>query len=110
MARRNIYPSDHIATRVNVAVTENPAIVFGRSAYELAVQNGFIGTEEEWLESLHGQSPYINPDTHTWWAYSSADGWYDTNVSILGQPTRFKDIIFQPDDLIIVDGGDSTRV
>lgn len=27
----------------------------GYSAYEIAVQNGFEGTEEEWLESLHGQ-------------------------------------------------------
>lgn len=27
----------------------------GKSAYELAVENGFIGTIQEWLESLHGQ-------------------------------------------------------
>ncbi len=26
----------------------------GASAYELAVQNGFVGTEQEWLQSLHG--------------------------------------------------------
>lgn len=26
----------------------------GKSAYEIAVDNGFVGTEEEWLESLHG--------------------------------------------------------
>lgn len=26
----------------------------GKSAYEVAVDNGFEGTEEEWLESLHG--------------------------------------------------------
>lgn len=24
----------------------------GKSAYEIAVENGFLGTEEEWLESL----------------------------------------------------------
>lgn len=29
----------------------NPALV-GYSAYEIAVQNGFKGTEKEWLESL----------------------------------------------------------
>lgn len=28
----------------------------GKSAYELAVENGFEGTEEEWLESLKGES------------------------------------------------------
>ena len=27
----------------------------GKSAYELAVENGFEGTEEEWLESLNGK-------------------------------------------------------
>jgi hypothetical protein len=29
--------------------------VDGDSAYEIAVNNGFVGTEEEWLESLHGE-------------------------------------------------------
>ena len=24
----------------------------GKSAYEIAVDNGFVGTEQEWLESL----------------------------------------------------------
>lgn len=27
----------------------------GYSAYEIAVQNGFEGTPQQWLESLHGQ-------------------------------------------------------
>ena len=27
----------------------------GLSAYEIAVENGFTGTEEEWLESLEGE-------------------------------------------------------
>ena len=26
----------------------------GKSAYEIAVENGYVGTEEEWLASLHG--------------------------------------------------------
>lgn len=30
----------------------------GFSAYEVAVQNGFVGTEEEWLLSLQGKSAY----------------------------------------------------
>lgn len=37
---------DHVHGRVTVGVP-------GESAYEIAVRNGFIGTEEEWLESLH---------------------------------------------------------
>ena len=28
----------------------------GKSAYEIAVENGFEGTEEEWLESLKGNN------------------------------------------------------
>jgi hypothetical protein len=31
----------------------------GKSAYEIAVKNGFVGTEAEWLESLHGISPTV---------------------------------------------------
>ena len=27
----------------------------GESAYDIAVRNGFVGTESEWLESLKGQ-------------------------------------------------------
>ena len=29
--------------------------VVGYSAYELALQNGYVGTKEEWLASLHGK-------------------------------------------------------
>lgn len=28
----------------------------GKSAYQIAVENGFVGTEQEWLESLKGES------------------------------------------------------
>ena len=31
----------------------------GKSAYEIAKENGFIGTEKEWLVSFEGNSPYI---------------------------------------------------
>ena len=31
----------------------------GDSAYELAIKNGFQGTEKEWLESLEGTAPHI---------------------------------------------------
>lgn len=30
----------------------------GKSAYEIAVKNGFVGTETEWLASLNGKSAY----------------------------------------------------
>lgn len=39
----------------------------GLSAYEIAVKNGFEGTEQEWLESLKGETVYITeePDDDT---------------------------------------------
>lgn len=37
----------------------------GESAYEIAVNNGFEGTEEEWLESLRGSGPSFEIGTVT---------------------------------------------
>ncbi|MBG9977224.1 glucosaminidase domain-containing protein [Ruoffia tabacinasalis] len=49
--------------------------VRGKSAYELAIESGFEGTEEEWLESLKGETsvgqpgpPGENNFIHTAWA------------------------------------------
>ena len=36
-------------------------VVIGLSAYDIAVENGFRGTEEEWLESLKGQQGEEGP-------------------------------------------------
>ena len=36
-------------------VVRNPEAIRGKSAYEVAVANGFEGTEEEWLASLKGE-------------------------------------------------------
>jgi hypothetical protein len=36
----------------------------GASAYEIALKNGFQGTEQEWLESLHGENGVSV--THRW--------------------------------------------
>lgn len=38
----------------------------GLSAYEIAVRNGFRGTKEEWLESLRGATPAIDPVSGNW--------------------------------------------
>lgn len=35
-------------------------ILVGLSAYEVAVKNGFVGTEQEWLDSLMGESVEVN--------------------------------------------------
>lgn len=36
----------------------NRLTVYHTDAYEIAVANGFEGTVEEWLESLHGKDGY----------------------------------------------------
>ena len=44
----------------------------GKSAYEIAVDNGFVGTETEWLESLKGKqgatfTPYVSSSGELSW-------------------------------------------
>ena len=50
----------------------------GKSAYEIAVENGFSGTEEEWLNSLKGSVPSIGENGH----------WYidDVDTGIVASP------------------------
>lgn len=58
----------------------------GKSAYEIALENGFVGTEQEWLESLKGEdglpgvSPHIDPITGNWFI-----GTLDTGVKAQGE-------------------------
>lgn len=44
-----------------VDVSGKQELVQGDSAYEVAVKNGFVGTEEEWLESLKGETGSMGP-------------------------------------------------
>ena len=57
----------------------------GKSAYEVAVDAGYVGTEEEWLESLKGEdgfSPTIEVKTSTTSTYiltiTTEEGSFDT--------------------------------
>lgn len=52
----------------------------GKSAFEIAVEHGFIGTETEWLESLHGKDGAAGPQ-----GSPGADG-KDGRDGIDGQP------------------------
>ena len=65
----------------------------GKSAYEIAIDNGFTGTETEWLESLkgsdggngaNGTTPHIDETTKNWFIG-------DTDTGILAQGTNGKD-------------------
>lgn len=42
-----------------------PDLIYGKSAYEIALQNGFEGTEEEWLASLKGEKGEKGDVDHT---------------------------------------------
>lgn len=56
----------------------------GKSAYQIAIENGFIGTESEWLESLKGDD-YILTDTDKTDIANIVINEYDSSVmAILG--------------------------
>ncbi len=62
----------------------------GKSAYEIAVENGFVGTEAEWLESLKGQDGKDGEDGVTPTITISSDGYWvinnvKTNVKAKGE-------------------------
>lgn len=38
----------------------------GKSAYEIAVENGYTGTQTEWLDSLKGKNPSVGTNGN-WW-------------------------------------------
>jgi hypothetical protein len=50
----------------------------GQSAYDIAVKNGFKGSEEEWLKSLEGVTPHIGENGN----------WYlnDIDTGVLAAP------------------------
>ncbi|KAB1852318.1 hypothetical protein F4W09_15070 [Acinetobacter tandoii] len=53
----------------------------GKSAYEVAVDNGYNGTEKDWLTSQSGNSPYLDVDPNTTSIGAKATG---TGATALG--------------------------
>ena len=49
---------------VDAALVARVEAVRGYSAYEIALQHGYVGTEEEWLASLVGDNCTINGRSH----------------------------------------------
>lgn len=49
--------------------------IAGKSAYDIAIEKGFLGSEEEWLDSLHGITPHIG-ENKNWFI-----GDIDTGIS-----------------------------
>lgn len=65
----NIQSKDSISGAVlkegNISSALSNPLTQGYSAYQIAVMNGFSGTEKEWLESLKGYSPVRGIDYWT---------------------------------------------
>ena len=69
----------------------------GKSAYEIALENGFEGTEQEWLKSLQGEAPYIG-ENGNWFV-----GTLDTGVSATPKVEDFHLVLekyYSKEDLI----------
>ncbi len=56
-----IPPTPDLYTQLLKRIEEAEHGLDGKSAYEIAVEHGFSGTEEEWLASLHGKDG-VTPD------------------------------------------------
>lgn len=74
-------------------------VLKGLSAYEIATQNGFNGTEVEWLQSLVGNSVIINVVENNKSAYVlSFTVGEDTFISPNLKPTLEKGVDYLTDD------------
>ena len=88
-------PNQHPITSIIGLQSELDAIrqlvsAAGESAYEIAVRNGFVGTETEWLESLKGKIGLSGADTASLQITSSKGNIFKHNhVSTVLQVTIF---------------------
>lgn len=74
----------------------------GKSAYDIAVENGFQGTVQEWLESLHGISPHIGENGN--WFIGDKDTGISAGENVNINRITEEDIDSYFDKEIIVDG------
>lgn len=88
--------AEPIEVNVNIPNFEGKAGRDGRDgddAYRVAVRNGFIGTEQEWLKSLNGDANAVAPTAKTallagnvWCKDDKVDTILSTIVNNLGKP------------------------
>lgn len=50
-----------VARKYTDETVEGAGAIKGKSAYQIAVDHGFVGTEEEWLASLQGEDGEPGP-------------------------------------------------
>lgn len=58
----------------------------GKSAYEIACDNGFKGSLEEWLDSLKGETPRISDDGT--WVIGEVDTGIPASPDLFGYATE----------------------
>lgn len=83
----------NITTEVVELASDFDAGIVGRSAYEIAVKNGYTGTEEEWLASLKGEagaSAY-----QTWINHGNKGTEEDFIASLKGNALTYDDLTEQ---------------
>lgn len=76
-----------------------PDIIQGDSAYEIAVQNGFNGTEEEWLASLKGEAGKDGKDSEVDSTFSILGAAADSKLTGIRFETiegQIADILYEP--------------
>lgn len=94
-------PIDGLATPVYIPGPRGEQGLTGKSAYQTALDAGFVGTEAQWLATLKGDtgeqgqpgtsvqmhvgtSPPENPETHPFWYNPDADDPATTSDVFLG--------------------------
>lgn len=69
----------------------------GLSAYDVAVKNGFIGSEEDWLASLRGDKVVLrNNDYVIQWKYSEEPDTEWRDLIEIDQTVDYNDVINKP--------------
>ena len=62
----------------------------GKSAYEIAIKNGFEGTEEEWVNTLKGVTPHIGENGN--WFLGDTDTGVSATPEIVVQRPYWEEI------------------
>lgn len=76
-------PTPDLYTQLLKRIEEAEKGIDGKSAYEIAVEHGYIGTEEQWLASLHGADGQPGADGRD--GHDGTDG-HDGKDGADGQP------------------------
>lgn len=72
----------------------------GKSAYEIAVEQGFEGSEAEWLKSLEGESPHIGENGN--WFLGDVDLGVVASPDLEGYYNENDLVPLSPDEILAI--------